>query len=220
MGYNREMEILSGLIAAFLPAAVYVLVAVSPSTTSWTLKAYLAALIAPAIVTLLLGAPARRAVPEAAVVRVRRGVRASVWASLVVTLAAGVVVPKMMWAVRLKHAGFSERQLLRDRIEAYHRERGAFPATLDEVGPAPELQIWVVDEQERDHMHPATRRVTLHPGLERTGALKEGPKGEAPSFPAALRDDGSWGYDPQTGRAFVSCSGLEPKLRRNPLFIY
>lgn len=196
------MEILFGLLLVVVPTAAYVLIAVHPSTAAWSFLAYLAALAVPLIA------------------RACRGARVAVWVALAATLAAGISVPKMMWAVRLDYSGFAQRQLLRDRIEAYHRAHGAFPATLEELGPVPVVRIWASDAQEREHLHPMTRRVTVHPGLERSGAFADGPKGELPPLPAALRDDGSWGYDPETGRVFTACSALHPKLRRRPLFLY
>ncbi|MEW6040979.1 MAG: hypothetical protein AB1633_05615 [Elusimicrobiota bacterium] len=38
--------------------------------------------------------------------------------------------------------------------------------------------------------------------------------------PVSLTDNGKWGYDPETGYIFISCTGKDPKLRARPLYSF
>lgn len=150
------------------------------------------AVLAGAALPFLLAALAREGI-------VRRAASGGRWLCLMLMLAGALFIPKMMWAFRLSHCGLAELSAARAQVESFRAARGRAPATLEELGPLPELRIWTVAEGDRDHLHPATRRVSLV-------------RGGAPP-----PDDGGWGYDPGTGRVFLSCTGLEPKVRRHPL---
>lgn len=125
--------------------------------------------------------------------------RGAAIAGAALLIAAALIMPKCLWMLRLKRCGMPELAVARERVESFQQAHGRPPASLEELGALPRLHIWTSDGQDRDHFHPATTRITI-----------VGP-GTAPA------DDGGWAYDPIRGRVSISCTGLEPKLRRTPL---
>ena len=117
----------------------------------------------------------------------------------VLLIAAAVIMPKCLWMLRLKQCGMEELAVARERVENFKQAHGRPPTSLEELGPLPQLRIWTVDEQEREHTHPATTHVTLL-----------NPDARPP-------DDGGWAYDLAQGRVSIACVGLEPKGRHTRL---
>ena len=185
---------------AFGPPALYVWAAVHPETTAWASSVALAGALLPFVSAALLRRGAAARPDDARLARLSHAASWSRWVGLVMMLAALVFIPNMMWAVRMGHCGMNELWTARQRVEDFRKARGRAPSSLVELGPLPRLRIWTVSEREAEHFHPETTRVSIVRG--------DGPP----------PDDGSWGYDPDTGRVFLSCTGLEPKLRHTPLY--
>lgn len=169
------------------PAMLYIWMAVHPDTTGFALPLAFIATILPFAF-------------RAGLARLSRAAASARWVGLIVMLTALVVVPKLMWAVRMNWCGITELSVAREQVERFRKTHGRAPLNLNELGPLPRLRIWTITEQEAEHIHPATSRVILFRG------------GGPPP------DDGSWGYDPDTGRVFLSCTGKEPKLRKHSLY--
>jgi hypothetical protein len=131
--------------------------------------------------------------------RVKEAARTARWTVLPALLMALVFVPKMLWMAHTEHCGMNELSIARERVEAYTKEHAHAPRDLAELPVMPELRIWTVDESGEEHLHARTRAVSL---------VNDG----------VPPDTGGWGYDAAAGRVFISCTGLEPKLRRNKLF--
>ncbi len=131
--------------------------------------------------------------------RLGRAARSARWVCLLLMSGNAILLPKLAWAFRMNHCGLRELSDARARVERFRAAHGRAPATLEELGPLPRLRIWTFSEREENHVHPATSRVSI--------VRRDAP----PS------DDGAWGYDPAKGRVFISCAGVEPKLRRVPL---
>jgi len=132
--------------------------------------------------------------------RLRLAASGARWLCLFLMLAGALFIPKMMWAFRLHHGGLSELFVARARVESFRASHGGrAPATLEELGPLPPLRLWTVTADGKEHFHPATSRVSLIRG------------GGPPP------DDGGWGYDPDTGRVFLSCAGMQPKTGHRAL---
>lgn len=182
------ITVLLALALAFGPPALYVWAAVSPATMAVALPVALAGAALPFLI-----AAFRR---EGRLARAALGAR---WLCPVVMVASMIFLQNMMWAVRLGHCGLTELSAARAQVERFRAAHGRAPANLDELGPLPRLRIWTVTKSEDEHLHPAASRVTIVRG------------GGPPP------DDGGWGYDPDTGRVFLSCTGVEPKVRRTPL---
>lgn len=126
----------------------------------------------------------------------RRGARVGA----VLVVAAALIAPKCLWMLRVGRCGMNELAVARERVDRFKQAHGRPPSDLEELGPLPQLRIWTVDEGDLDHFHPATTRVTI---------LRGG---------AAPPDDGGWGYDPDQGRVFLSCTGMAPKTRSRALY--
>ncbi|MFA6003106.1 MAG: hypothetical protein WC881_03470 [Elusimicrobiota bacterium] len=118
---------------------------------------------------------------------------------VILLIAAAVIMPKCLWMLRLQRCGMAELAIARERVENFKQAQGRPPASLEELGALPPLHIWTIDEQDRDHFHPVTTRITIL-----------GPGAPAP-------DDGGWAYDPAQGRVAIACSGFEPKGRHTRL---
>lgn len=129
----------------------------------------------------------------------RRAASGARWLCLLLMLANAIVIPKMMWAFRIHHGGLTELAAARAQVERFRAARGRAPANLEELGPLPPLRIWTAAEDGKEHVHAATSRAAIFRG------------GGVPP------DDGGWGYDPDTGRVFLSCTGLQPKTGSRPL---
>lgn len=126
--------------------------------------------------------------------RLRLAASGARWLCLFLMLAGALFIPKMMWAFRLHHSGLTELGLARAQVERFRAAHGGrAPATLEELGPLPTLRIWTVTKEDADHVHPATSRAAIIRG------------------DAVPPDDGGWGYDPDKGRVFLSCTGAQPK---------
>jgi hypothetical protein len=177
------MTLLLAFVLAVWPPALWLWAASRPDAPA----AVMPAVLAGAALPFLLAALAREGI-------LRRAASGARWLCLFLMLADALFIPKMMWAFRLHHGGLTELALARAQVERFRASHGGrAPATLEELGPLPALRLWTVTEGGKDHLHPATSRVTLFRG--------DGPP----------PDDGGWGYDPEKGRVFLSCSGLQPK---------
>lgn len=191
---------LFGAALAFGPPALYVWAAVRPETTAWAPRAALAGAFLTFAAAAILRRRAAARPDDDRLARLSHAASWVRWAGLVLTLAALVFIPNMMWAVRMSHCGMNELWAARQQVEDFRKAQGRAPASLEELGPLPRLRIWTVAERDAEHFHPPTTRASIVRG--------DGPP----------PDDGSWGYDPDTGRVFLSCTGLEPKLRHTPLY--
>jgi hypothetical protein len=130
----------------------------------------------------------------------RRAASGARWLCLLLMVADALFIPKMMWAFRLSHCGLTELAAARAQVERFRAARGRAPANLDELGPLPPLRLWTVTRAGEDHLHPATSRATIL-------------RSDAPP-----PDDGGWGYDPEKGRVFLSCTGMQPKTGHRALY--
>lgn len=182
------ITVLLALALVFGPPALYVWAAVSPATMVVALPVALAGAALPFLI-----AAFRR---EGRLGQAALGAR---WLCPVAMFASMVFIQNMMWAVRLGHCGLTELSAARAQVERFRAAHGRAPANLEELGPLPRLRIWTVTRSEAEHLHPATARASIV-------------RGDVPP-----PDDGGWGYDPEKGRVFLSCTGVEPKLRRTPL---
>lgn len=183
------MDVLIALALAVWPPALWLWAASRPASPALHMPLILGGALLPFILAARPGES-----------RLRRAASGARWLCLLLMLADAYVIPKMTWAFRLSRCGMTELAAARARVESFRASRGRAPATLEELGPLPVLRIWAATAEDKDHLHPATSRVSLFTG--------DGPP----------PDDGGWGYDPVKGRVFLSCTGLEPKSRHHPLY--
>ncbi len=188
------------LAIIFGPTVLYVWMAAYPDSTGFALPFAFIATILPFGVKAVLHHSSESHPEDKRLAQLNRTAASARWAGIVVMLTALIVVPKLMWAVHMNWCGMTELATGREQVERFRKTHGRAPLNLDELGSLPRLRIWTITEQEANHIHPATSRVSI---------LRDG---------VPPPDDGSWGYDPDTGRIFLSCTGKEPKLRKHSLY--
>jgi hypothetical protein len=82
-------------------------------------------------------------------------------------------------------------------LEKYHSEHGAYPRRLEDLGTLPEVPVWAVAPGGWPHRHPPSRAVQI---VSSSAQLSD------------LKDVGGWAYDPATGKVFIACTAMDPKM--------